>query len=375
MIDALKALGNLTKENILNKREQTISREQVISAYKLLLNREPEDEEVINQKMQSRSLEGLILEFIQSKEFEDKYGSRFLQNEGMYSIKEIDLTIASVMFDIRQSIERSKENEPSLENISSQLCTASQFSSDIYKKWCDKFNERPRLHRKQWEFVYTLEALYSKGCFGEGSRGLGFGCGKEPLPAVMASMGCDILATDLDPNDSVAQGWSESNQHAAKIEDLYWPGVCDKNEFMKRVSYKSVDMNNIPKNFKGYDFVWSSCAFEHLGSIRKGMDFVINSIKCLKPGGVAVHTTEFNLTSNDATFETDGLVFYRRKDIDQLAKELETEGCTVEPLNYFIGERVEDGFVDLPPFKSAPHLKLAMFGYLTTSIGIIATKK
>ena len=37
-----------------------------------------------------------------------------------------------------------------------------------------------------------------------------------------------------------------------------------------------------------FDFVWSACAFEHLGSILNGLEFVVNSVKCLKPGGVVL---------------------------------------------------------------------------------------
>ena len=133
-------------------------------------------------------------------------------------------------------------------------------------------------------------------------------------------------------------------------------------------------MNDIPLSLTAYDFTWSSCAFEHLGSIEKGIQFVINSTKCLRSGGIAVHTTEFNLSSNEDTFENEGLVFFRKKDIEDLIARLEQSGCIVAPLNLTIGERVEDGFIDLPPFKNSPHLKLALFGYLTTSIGLIIKK-
>ena len=47
--------------------------------------------------------------------------------------------------------------------------------------------------------------------------------------------------------------------------------------------------------------LWSSCSLEHLGSISHGIEFILNSLKCLKQHGVAVHTTEFNLSSNEET--------------------------------------------------------------------------
>ena len=94
----------------------------------------------------------------------------------------------------------------------------------------------------------------------------------------------------------------------------------------KRVSYRNVDMNNIPDDIVGYDFCWSTCAFEHLGSLYHGIEFVKNSLKTLKPGGIAVHTTEFNLYSDDWTYETEGCSMYRKCDIEYLIDSIESSG-------------------------------------------------
>ncbi len=353
---------------------ETITRSQVIGAYLLFLNREPENEEVITQKLNSKNLSSLIEEFIQCGEFESKNPSFSLNSANVGENSPFDLEAAKILLDIKQDIVQDTSREPSLEKIGSQLCTASQFKSPIYIDWCNRFGEKPKLHRKQWEFVYVLQALEAKGLLSVGKRGLGFGCGKEPLPAVMADCGCEVLSTDLDFSSALEKGWVASNEHSAKIEDLYWPGICSKEIFFERVKYRNVDMNAIPEDLVEYDFVWSSCAFEHLGSIENGIQFVINSTKCLRSGGVAVHTTEFNLSSNEETLEHESLVFFRKRDIEELIKRLEASGCVVEPLNLVISEKVEDGFVDLPPYKTDNHIKLAIFGHLTTSIGLIITK-
>ena len=75
------------------------------------------------------------------------------------ALGEFDLDKARVLLNITEEIVRSAAAEPTLEMIGSQLCTASQFLSPTYQKWCDSICERPRLHRKQWEFVYVLQAL------------------------------------------------------------------------------------------------------------------------------------------------------------------------------------------------------------------------
>lgn len=301
----------------------------------------------------------------------------FLSNESSVNIINNSITNienAKILLGCEALITGDSYLEPSLEDITSQLCSASQFYSPIYSYWCNQIKETPRLHRKQWEFVYILQALKSFGMLDNGKLGLGFGCGKEPLPSLMATLGCQVLATDLDSNNASDKGWVSSSQHAAELSDLLFPKICEKETFDNQVSFKSVDMNHIPRDLNGFDFTWSACAFEHLGSINKGLDFVINSVKCLKPGGIAVHTTEFNLSSNHRTFESESCVFFRKRDLELLITKLEKMRCTVMPLNLTIGELVEDGFVDLPPYKSEPHIKLAMQGHITTSIGIIIKK-
>lgn len=232
-----------------------------------------------------------------------------------------------------------------------------------------------RLARKQWEFVYTLEALSQAGMLLPGKRGLGFGCGEEPLAAVMAKRGSIVTATDLSTMEAADKGWVMTNQHASALESLNKYGVCPAGQFAERVSFEFADMNAIPEKFTGaFDFVWSCCAFEHLGSIRHGLDFVKNSARCLRPGGVAVHTTEFNLSSNDETFEDPGCVIFRKQDMETLRDELEADGYRVAPFNFNPGGKPVDQHVDAPPYAASPHLKIALGGYVATSIGLIVHK-
>jgi 2-polyprenyl-3-methyl-5-hydroxy-6-metoxy-1,4-benzoquinol methylase len=264
--------------------------------------------------------------------------------------------------------------EPTLEHPTSQLATAAQCLEPVYQRWCDELHSPARLHRKQWEFVYILEVLQQRGLLSTGRRGLGFGCGREPLSAIMVRRGCSVTATDLDYERAVEQGWAVTDQHSASLEALNEWGFCDAKTFREKADFRIVDMNRIPEDLRDYDFTWSSCAFEHLGSLRHGLDFVKNSVKCLKPGGIAVHTTEFNLSSNDETIESPSLSMFRRKDIEQLVKELEAEGHRVAPVNYFAGASKLDDHVDLPPYRSSPHLRLQVERFTCTSIGLIIQK-
>lgn len=264
--------------------------------------------------------------------------------------------------------------EPTLADPTSQLCTQAQFGEEAYRLWCGEIKEPVRLHRKQWEFVYLLQALSRYQLLRPGMKGVGFGCGKEPLAAVMAKHGCEIVATDLDASAASGKGWIETSQHSSQLDDLNERGICDPALFARQVRFRAEDMNRISPDLTGFDFVWSSCAFEHLGSIQHGLAFVVNAMNCLKPGGIAVHTTEFNLSSNFTTLESPDLVIFRKHDIEHLVRLLEKAGHQVSPLNLNPGAGELDRHVDLPPYKAEPHLRLQLSRYVTTSIGLIVRR-
>ena len=259
--------------------------------------------------------------------------------------------------------------------LTSGLCTRSQLESLAFRYWIGSLKTPFVLRRKDWEFAFILQALYERDCLQPGKRGLGFAVGEEAIPSLLASMGCDVVATDLDPNDSRAQAWAETAQLATSLDKLRRPEICPDNEFVRRVSYRHVDMNEIPVDLRDFDFTWSSCSFEHCGSIRQGLNFINNQMACLKPGGIAVHTTEFNLTHEDETIEEGMTVMFRRRDIDELVCSLEEAGHYVEPVSYVLGQTKDDQAVDIFPYTSIPHLKLLLFDrYISTSIALIVRK-
>jgi len=218
--------------------------------------------------------------------------------------------------------------------------------------------------------VNTLESL---GLLEAGKRGLGFAVGKEPLAAYFASQGCEIVASDLDPDIAVQKGWTKTNQHAAVLADLNDRGICPDDAFGERASFRVVDMNAIPDDLRDFDFSWSCCAFEHLGSIDHGLAFVRNQIATLKPGGVGVHTTEFNVSSNRKTVKEGGTVLFRKRDMQQVAKELRREGHEIE-IDFDAGSQPMDKFVDVPPYKNDPHLRLQIAKFTCTSIGLVVRR-
>jgi SAM-dependent methyltransferase len=259
--------------------------------------------------------------------------------------------------------------EPTLAEPMSQLCTASQLDEPAYAASCEVLGTPPVAHRKLWEFVWILACMERAGIIAPGRRALGFGVGRERIPAVLAARGVEVLASDAPADLVQAQGWASTGQHSHEREQLFYPTIVAREDFDRLVQFSPVDMNAIPDGLRDFDVCWSSCCLEHLGSIEHGLRFIESSLQALKPGGLAVHTTEFNLSSDEETFESPNLSLFRRSDILRLVGRLIDQGHEVWPLNFHPGDRVLDEHVDLPPF-GLPHLKLAAQRFTQTSIGI-----
>ena len=266
--------------------------------------------------------------------------------------------------------------------LRSQLCSADSLRSPALRKWAERIRpmwaaadeqREVMLHRKMWEWLFIAEALRERHLLEPGHSGLGFGVGQEPLVALFADAGCDIVATDQPHESAIATGWTDSAvEWAGGLEDLNEFGLCAPEVFSARVAYRPVDMTDIPADLTGFDYAWSSCALEHLGTLAAGMDFVEASLACLRPGGVAVHTTEYLVSSNDATVEAGGTVFYRRRDIEELVARLRRGGHDID-VDYTLGASPEDEHVDVPPYSDV-HLRTELAGYVTTSLALIVTK-
>jgi hypothetical protein len=255
-------------------------------------------------------------------------------------------------------------------------CSSADFFHPRYAQICKLINVPPIFNRKMWEWTFIIHKLQEAGMLVEGKRGIAFGVGKEKLPALFCSLGASIVATDAPDDIGLIAGWNAGNQYSNSLEQLRYREIVSDEVFDLRVTHRSCDMNAISSDLVDFDFTWSSCCFEHLGSLEAGIQFVINSVeKTLKVGGVACHTTEFNLSSEDETMEEGPTVIYRRKDIVELVNRLRARGHDVEPFIMAPDSHFLDFYVDAPPFGSNPHFKLLLGKYVATSVGVVVRRR
>lgn len=277
---------------------------------------------------------------------------------------------------------RDPPGKPLRVGLTSRLCRQADMEQPWMAHWLGVLAGSFAYHRKAWENGFILQALWEAGMLAPGRRGLGFAVGREKLPAIFAARGVEVLATDLDAGDTRAAAWAETNQNAARVEDLYQPGILDRDTFLARCRFRSVDMNAVPEDLAGgFDFVWSSCSFEHLGSIEHGLAFVEAAMNCLKPGGIAVHTTEYRFSEEGARLDNWPCVAFSRTDMEALAGRLAARGHRMLPINAAPGGLPLDAYIDTPPYgrpantalhmPSPPHLRVSVEGIPATSLGII----
>ena len=142
--------------------------------------------------------------------------------------------------------------------------------------------------------------------------------GQEPVVAYLAARGCSIVATDLG-SGAWWGNWKEI------LNDR---NLCNQKDFEKRVQARDVDMNWIPLDLRKeeFDFAWSCCSLDHVGSILLGQRFICKQMECLASGGVSIHTGEYNLTSTWDTVDYASTVAWTRYDICMLMSFLESHG-------------------------------------------------
>ena len=283
---------------------------------------------------------------------------------------------------------------PSFSPLVSQACSAEQFSHPEFLHWHQILHlaqdghlpfvgwSTTVLHRKVWEWAFVFQVAKQYDLLRPGVTAVGFGVGNEPVPAVLASHGMHVVATDQAVEESTdwdtTGRWVDSGQLMTGLEGLYRPQLLPNNRFTELVETRRVNMNDVPPDLAPCDLVWSSCALEHLGSPEKGLQFAMASARLLAPGGVAVHTTELELTARLSTADWGHLACYRPEDIRYLAGRAQIEGFEMEANLHVPMDGPEDRMIslllthgpDLATIETV-HLKVALFESVVTSFGIV----
>ena len=264
-------------------------------------------------------------------------------------------------------------------NGSGQVASAHHVANSAYARSSAALAETNLFHRKHWEWAFIHATAGRLGLLTPGRSALGFGVGSEPLVPAFAAAGMTVVATDQPAG--TAGAWADTGQHASSVEHLHRPGVCDPDVLRERVSFRPVDMTSLPDDLGTHDLVWSSCCFEHLGSPEAGFDFVRHAMRFVAPGGVALHTTEFDLARRTPLKESgsvaagDYVCYYRRRDLQALVEMLRSDGFEVD-VDWRVSRRHPiERKVDHPPYSHNPHMRVAIDDRVITSVGLVVRRR
>lgn len=265
----------------------------------------------------------------------------------------------------------STEQEPTLETIASQVCTSKQFSEPIYYRLCKEIAQDKLFHRKQWEYIFILRALEQLCVLQSSFSGLGFGCGKEPLAAVMAKRSVDVICTDIEPVEKGDAYWGSTN-----VRDYFYEGICTWEQFEKHVSFRPANMNDIPDDLGIHEF--------HLVILCSRTSWFASTWNRFRAQCQQMPEGRWRSSAHDRAQRRGrgGNVRERRSLL--ISEERHPphagagrqQGNVFLPINFNMGSDELDKYVDLPPFNRNKHLKLLVEEkYVTTSIGFVILKR
>ncbi|WP_431271634.1 SAM-dependent methyltransferase [Dankookia sp. P2] len=263
--------------------------------------------------------------------------------------------------------------------LTSRTCRQTDIESDWVRHWCRALGTTPFYHRKLWEDCFILQVLWEQGVMEPGRRALGFAVGQEPLPAILASRGVAVLATDLAAEDARAEDWIRTGQHGRDTDPLFRPHLAERAEFDRLVDFRTADMADLPPALQdgSRDIVWSACAMEHLGSHERGLAFVEFGDALPEAGRHRGAHDEAEPGRDGETLSQGNTVLFQRKHLEALATRLAAQGHRMLPLDHTHPPAIMDQFVDIPPFEegrvplghlSPPHLRLSIAGHPATSV-------
>ncbi|MGG5888241.1 hypothetical protein ACLF3G_13980 [Falsiroseomonas sp. HC035] len=339
-----------------------MSAEAVTWAFRYLIGREPASAEEVEAHRHMPDLDTMRRVFANTWEFFDFY-DRALDNSASYGMP---------LFLMRPPADPGfpfRFEPPNLDNPVGQFCTMSQFDDPAFVEIAEAMGMAPTQTRRSWEQAWIVSMLATAGMIEPGRRGLGFGVGRERIPALLASRGVAVLASDT-PHESPEVPLPPGTHLMA----LFHPEILHLTDFEQLVGYRPIDMTSLPVDLDGqFDFCWSASAVDRLGSIAAASQFLEDSLRVLRPGGLSLHTLAFNIRSDLVTMEHPGLTLLRRRDLEALAEQLQVMGHELLPVNFHPGLHPLDGEVSIGP-HAPPRPKQRHAGLVFTSFGLAIRK-
>jgi hypothetical protein len=218
-------------------------------------------------------------------------------------------------------------SRPTLASPVSQLATTSQLREPAANDWMVRLRPKGEEGIEHWRKVYTLQVLRRYGMLEQGAVGLGFEPSPSGVAAALAAMHTRVcIAFPARPGHPVS---------AEKLlEDLRGRAPCDDAAFAQNVSARIASWRTIPDDLVNFDFLWSARANERLYSVAAAAKFVEDTMGCLRPGGLAIHTMSYDLAPGGRSTPSTDRVLLQQNDVERLSLVLVSRGHEVAQFKY-----------------------------------------
>lgn len=222
-------------------------------------------------------------------------------------------------------------------------------------------DDRSRFHRKVWEFNQALYGLRKLRRLAPEATALGIGCGHEEFMYFLANRLRLVVATDLYEGTYLGgESHADVLEHPAK----YAPFPYREDHLQVR-RMNGLALEAAPASF---DMAFCLSSIEHFGSLADKRQALAEMFRVLKPGGVAVVTTEIVLNRLGR-----GAQYFQPAELQRLVGEV---GFTLDSAPDL---RVEREFAHTPlalPMDTftVPHVVLRNFHTIYTSVALFLMK-
>jgi SAM-dependent methyltransferase len=220
-----------------------------------------------------------------------------------------------------------------------------------------------RLHRKEWEFAQGVYGLRRLRCLSPRAAALGLGAGAEPIIFFLAGRLGRVVATDLYAGAFSGQ---EADPRMLRDPELFAPYSYHRD----RLEVRRMDATAIDYSPETFDLVFSFSSFEHFGSRRAQRACLAGMLRVLRPGGVAVLTTEMVLN----TWGRHGDYFRHAELLDDLVPGAGFRLAGGD-FSFATSRATLEGLVQLPrEIDRRPHLVLQRWRTYFTSVALFLEK-
>ncbi len=206
----------------------------------------------------------------------------------------------------------------------------------------DLFRKNVPFHRKAWEFGHGVYGLRKLNRLPPNAVALGVGSGHETILYFLANRIQKVVATDLYEGNFAG---AEASPHMLHHPDMFAPFHFRKSH----LQVLAMDARKLDFPSGSFDFVFSFSSIEHFGSRLDAIAALREMFRVLKPGGVAVVTTELIL---NRLGRAKG--FFRRAEVEQVFQRMTGFRLVSDEIDY----RVERRFIRSPAdFRGQPSAK------------------